>query len=82
MLFDEMPERYTVSFVTLIQGYNQRFRSYDAIWLFSRFHGEGHELNPFVFSTVLKLLVIAECTESGFSVHACVCKLAPLLVLL
>uniref|UniRef100_A0A2K2BT99 DYW domain-containing protein n=1 Tax=Populus trichocarpa TaxID=3694 RepID=A0A2K2BT99_POPTR len=80
MLFDEMPERYTVSFVTLIQGYNQRFRSYDAIWLFSRFHGEGHELNPFVFSTVLKLLVIAECTESGFSVHACVCKLAPLQV--
>ncbi|KAG6788007.1 hypothetical protein POTOM_004059 [Populus tomentosa] len=78
MLFDEMPERYTVSFVPLIQGYNQRFRSYDAIWLFSRFHGDGHELNPFVFSTVLKLLVIAEWTESGFSVHACVCKLAPL----
>nr|TKR84576.1 hypothetical protein D5086_0000255940 [Populus alba] len=78
MLFDEMPERYMVSFVTLIQGYNQRFRSYDAIWLFSRFHGEGHELNPFVFSTVLKLLVIAEWTESGFGVHACVCKLAPL----
>ena len=82
MLFDEMPERYTVSFVTLIQGYNQRFRSYDAIWLFSRFHGDGHELNPFVFSTVLKLLVIAEWTESGFGVHACVCKLAPLWVLL
>ncbi|CAK7336078.1 unnamed protein product [Dovyalis caffra] len=74
-LFDEMPDKNSVSFVTLIQGYSQCFRFYDAIGLFSRLHGEGHDLNPFVFSTVLKLLVHAEWADLGFGVHACVCKL-------
>ncbi|KAJ6695077.1 hypothetical protein OIU74_014260 [Salix koriyanagi] len=74
-LFDEMPGRNTVSFVTLIQGYSQCFRFSEAIGLFSRLREEGHELNPFVFSTVLKLLVSAEWVKLGFSVHACVCKL-------
>jgi len=74
-LFDEMPDRNTVSFVTLIQGYSQCLRFSEAIGLFSRLQGEGHELNPFVFSTVLKLLVSAEWAKLGFSVHACVYKL-------
>ncbi|KAG5249642.1 pentatricopeptide repeat-containing family protein [Salix suchowensis] len=51
------------------------FRFSEAIGLFSRLREEGHELNPFVFSTVLKLLVSAEWAKLGFSVHACVCKL-------
>ncbi|KAJ6388264.1 hypothetical protein OIU77_026777 [Salix suchowensis] len=70
-----MPGRNTVSFVTLIQGYSQCLRFSEAIGLFSRLREEGHELNPFVFSTVLKLLVSAEWAKLGFSVHACVCKL-------
>ncbi|KAG6781363.1 hypothetical protein POTOM_014261 [Populus tomentosa] len=74
-LFDEFPDRNTVSFVTLIQGYSQCLRFSEAIGLFSRLHREGHELNPFVFSTVLKLLVSAEWAKLGFSVHACVYKL-------
>ncbi|XP_050231317.1 putative pentatricopeptide repeat-containing protein At5g13230, mitochondrial isoform X2 [Mercurialis annua] len=74
-LFDEMPDRNTISFVTLIQGYGQSFELDQVTGLFSRLHGEGHELNPFVFTTILKLLVSLECAELGFCIHACIHKL-------
>ncbi|KAK8537248.1 hypothetical protein V6N13_042184 [Hibiscus sabdariffa] len=75
LLFDEMPERNTISFVTLVQGYAQRSQFSEAVGLFSRLHREGHELNPFVFTSILKVLVSMECSELAWNLHACVYKL-------
>ncbi|GFZ21014.1 tetratricopeptide repeat (TPR)-like superfamily protein [Actinidia rufa] len=74
-VFDEMPERNTVSFVTLIQGCAMALRFVEGIELFFRLHREGHELNPFVFTTILKVLVTMEWAELGWGVHACIQKL-------
>ncbi|KAK4795777.1 hypothetical protein SAY86_028103 [Trapa natans] len=74
-LFDEMPLRSTVSFVTLIQGYGQAQQFDKAVKLFSQLHREGHELNQFVFTTLLKLLVSMERAELAPSFHACIFKL-------
>lgn len=74
-VFDEMLERNTVSFVTLIHGYVQSNKFFEAFELFARLHGEGHELNPFVFTTILKLLVSMEWAELGRIVHGCVLKI-------
>ena len=65
ILFDEIPERNTISFVTLIQGYVQCLQFVEAVGLFVRLHREGHELNPFVFTSILKVLVSMECAELG-----------------
>ncbi|KAL4383416.1 hypothetical protein GQ457_15G003160 [Hibiscus cannabinus] len=75
LLFDEMPERNTISFVTLVQGYAQRSQFSEAVGLFSRLHREGHELNPFVFTSILKVLVSMERSELAWNLHACVYKL-------
>ncbi|MBA0805464.1 hypothetical protein Gohar_004980 [Gossypium harknessii] len=75
ILFDEMPERNTVSFVTLVQGYAQCLQFFEAVGLFTRLHREGHELNPFVFTSILKVLVSMECAELGWNLHACIYKL-------
>ncbi|TYH96217.1 hypothetical protein ES332_A12G163300v1 [Gossypium tomentosum] len=74
-LFDEMPERNTISFVTLVQGYAQCLHFSEALGLFTRLHREGHELNPFVFTSILKVLVSMECAELGWNLHACIYKL-------
>ncbi|KAG5520531.1 hypothetical protein RHGRI_033195 [Rhododendron griersonianum] len=74
-LFDEMPERNTVSYVTLIQGCAESLCYLEAIDLFVRLQREGLELNPFVFTSILKLLVSVESAELGGSVHACLYKL-------
>ncbi|KAK8657317.1 hypothetical protein V6N13_035563 [Hibiscus sabdariffa] len=75
LLFDEMPERNTISFVTLVQGYAQRSQFSESVGLFSRLHREGHELNPFVFTSILKVLVSMECSELAWNLHASVYKL-------
>ncbi|KAK4790743.1 hypothetical protein SAY86_018047 [Trapa natans] len=74
-LFEEMPQRNTVSFVTLIQGYGQAQQFEKAFELLSQLHREGHELNKFVFTTFLKLLAGMERMELGPSLHACIVKL-------
>ncbi|KAJ0566452.1 putative tetratricopeptide-like helical domain superfamily, DYW domain-containing protein [Helianthus annuus] len=73
-LFDEMPSRNTVSFVTLIQGFSE-FPDVKSVKLFVRLHREGHELNAYVFTTVLKLLVNMECGELAANVHGIIYKL-------
>ncbi|KAL6501079.1 hypothetical protein OROHE_025276 [Orobanche hederae] len=74
-VFDEMPERNVVSFVTMIQGYSQS-KEYDkAVNLFFRAHKEGHDLNHFVFTSVLKLLVSMDWLELALCVHASIHKL-------
>ncbi|CAL8993588.1 unnamed protein product [Prunus brigantina] len=75
-LFDEMSERNTISFVTLIQGFADSQRFVDAVELFRRLHTEGHELNQFVFTTILKLLVRMGWAELAWTIHACIHKLA------
>ncbi|KAG6480021.1 putative pentatricopeptide repeat-containing protein At5g13230, mitochondrial [Zingiber officinale] len=74
-LFAEMPTRNMVSFVTLIQALTKCGRLLEASQLFRRLHKEGHELNQFVFTTVLKLSVIMELPEFGWCVHASISKL-------
>ncbi|OWM76257.1 putative pentatricopeptide repeat-containing protein At5g13230, mitochondrial [Punica granatum] len=74
-LLDKMPVRNTVSFVTLIQGYAQAQQFDKAMELFAHLHREGHELNPFVFTTSLKLLGAMERAELGWTVHASIIKL-------
>lgn len=75
IVFEEMPRRNTISFVTLIHGLTESERFVEGIDLFVRLHREGHELNGFVFTTVLKLLVRMGCAELGWKLHACVYKL-------
>lgn len=74
-LFEEIPERNTISFVTLIQGLSESERFVDALDLLVRLHKEGHQLNPFVFTTILKLLVRMGWVELGCNIHACIYKL-------
>lgn len=74
-LFDEMRQRNMVSFVTMIQGYSLFEKYGKAVKLFVRLHKEGHELNTFVFTTILKLVVSMELPEFGWCIHACVYKL-------
>ncbi|KAJ8479310.1 hypothetical protein OPV22_023037 [Ensete ventricosum] len=75
LLFAEMPERNMVSFVTLIQAYAKCGKFIEAVQLFHKLHREGHQLNQFVFTTVLKLFVVMELPELGCHVHACISRL-------
>ncbi|XP_004239299.2 putative pentatricopeptide repeat-containing protein At5g13230, mitochondrial [Solanum lycopersicum] len=74
-LFDEISTKNVVSFVTLLQGHLQAEEYVTAVELFNRLHREGHELNPFVFTTILKVLVGMDEAEMGWNIHACIYKL-------
>ena len=74
-IFDGMPERNMVSFVTLVQGHTLRGEFEEAAKLFLRLRREGHEVNQFVLTTILKLLVAMDAPGLACSVHACSCKL-------
>ncbi|KAM0822670.1 hypothetical protein ACQ4PT_071353 [Festuca glaucescens] len=74
-VFDALPERNMVSFVTLVQGYALRGEFEAAVALFRRLRWEGHEVNQFVLTMVLKLVVAMDALELAWGVHACACKL-------
>ncbi|EXC25511.1 hypothetical protein L484_009819 [Morus notabilis] len=74
-LFEEMPQRNTISFVTLLQGFSESQRFSEALDLFLRLHREGHELNTFVFTSTLKLLVRMGWAEIGWCLHGFIYKL-------
>ncbi|KAK3160886.1 hypothetical protein QOZ80_1BG0067060 [Eleusine coracana subsp. coracana] len=74
-LFDEMPERNMVSFVTLVQGHAMRGEFYEAAELIRRLRREGQEVNQFVLTTILKMVVAMDAPEIACCVHACACKL-------
>ena len=57
------------------QGYSEPGRFVEAVELLVRLHREGHELNPFVFTSFLKLLVSMDCGELGWGIHACIFKI-------
>ncbi|KAL9662986.1 hypothetical protein QQ045_027822 [Rhodiola kirilowii] len=74
-LFAELPQINVVSFVTLIQGCRRAERYEEGVEFFSRLHKEGHELNTFVFTTILKFLVSMDWAGMGWCVHACAYKI-------
>ncbi|XP_027361920.1 putative pentatricopeptide repeat-containing protein At5g13230, mitochondrial [Abrus precatorius] len=74
-LFDEMPLTNTVSFVTLAQGFSRSHQFDHALHFLLRLFREGHEVNSFVFTTLLKLLVSMDLADTCWSVHACAYKL-------
>jgi pentatricopeptide repeat protein len=74
-LFDGMPERNMVSFVTLVQGHALLGEFTEATELFCRLMSEGHQVNQFVLTTILKLLIAMDAPGLACGVHACACKL-------
>uniref|UniRef100_J3LQ34 DYW domain-containing protein n=2 Tax=Oryza brachyantha TaxID=4533 RepID=J3LQ34_ORYBR len=74
-LFDRMPERNMVSFVTLVQSHSQRGEFEAAVALFRRMRWEGHEVNQFVLTIMLKLATAMDAPGLAGGVHACACKL-------
>ncbi|KAK7407764.1 hypothetical protein VNO78_09821 [Psophocarpus tetragonolobus] len=56
-LFNEMPLTNTVSFVTLAHAFSRSHHFHHALHLLLRLFREGYHLNPFVFTTLLNLLV-------------------------
>uniref|UniRef100_A0A0E0KFG3 DYW domain-containing protein n=1 Tax=Oryza punctata TaxID=4537 RepID=A0A0E0KFG3_ORYPU len=74
-LFDRMPERNMVSFVTLVQAHTQRGEFESAAALFRRLRWEGHEVNQFVLTTMLKLAIAMDAAGFAGGVHACAWKL-------
>ncbi|XP_010453383.1 PREDICTED: putative pentatricopeptide repeat-containing protein At5g13230, mitochondrial [Camelina sativa] len=70
-LFDEIPERNNVSYVTLVQGHACE----DPVGLYSRLHREGHELNPHVFTSFLKCFVSLDKAEICLWLHSPIVKL-------
>ncbi|XP_020237516.1 putative pentatricopeptide repeat-containing protein At5g13230, mitochondrial [Cajanus cajan] len=74
-LFDEMPLTDTVSFVTLAQAFSHSHQFDRALHLLLRLFREGYEVNQFVFTTLLKLLVSMDLADACWSVHAYVYKL-------
>ncbi|KAL0735989.1 hypothetical protein Bca4012_012199 [Brassica carinata] len=70
-MFDEMPQRNHVSYVTLIQGKACE----DPVGLYTRLHREGHVLNPHVFTSFLKWFVGVDKAEIGWWLHSLIVKL-------
>ncbi|CAN1267508.1 Putative pentatricopeptide repeat-containing protein At5g13230, mitochondrial [Linum perenne] len=71
-----MPERNTISFVTLIQGYTQCDEFVEGIELFSRLHREGSGFSPnhFTLAAVVKACVGLDAFHLGKSLHGCSLK--------
>ncbi|KAL9271178.1 Pentatricopeptide repeat-containing protein [Drosera capensis] len=76
-LFDEMPERNTVSFGLVCYADSGLYGggAMDGVDVFRRLCREGHEMNVLVFTTVLKLLASMDWAECGSCLHGCVLKL-------
>ncbi|VAH83560.1 unnamed protein product [Triticum turgidum subsp. durum] len=74
-VFDGLPERNMVSFVTLLQAHALRGEFEPATALFRKLRREGHEVNQFVLTSVLKLVVAMDALGLAWGVHACACKL-------
>ncbi|CAI0423021.1 unnamed protein product [Linum tenue] len=72
-VFDEMPERNTISFVTLIQGYeNSCFL--ESFQVFSDMRRIGFRPNHFTLAAVLKACVGLEAFDLAKGLHGCALK--------
>ncbi|KAF5201698.1 Pentatricopeptide repeat [Thalictrum thalictroides] len=73
-VFDEMPERNSVSWATMISGYAGDRRGDDAVELFKLMRREENEENEFVFTSVLSSLVVYEFVDVSRQIHGLAAK--------
>ncbi|WOL11632.1 hypothetical protein Cni_G20396 [Canna indica] len=75
LLLDQMVVRNAVSWTSLMVGYTQAGKQFEALVLFKRMMWEGTELDHFVFSIVLKACSELESQETGKQIHGYIIKL-------
>ncbi|GLT69484.1 hypothetical protein SLA2020_416320 [Shorea laevis] len=69
-LFDEMPERNTVTWTTMVSAYVNNGRAYEALRLYGQMlASESHVPNGFLYSTVLKACAFLGDLELGRLIH-------------
>ncbi|KAK9109598.1 hypothetical protein Sjap_017658 [Stephania japonica] len=73
-VFDEMPERNSVSWAGMISGYAMERRAAEAIGLFNLMRREVGGENEFMCTSVVSALGSPEFVESGKQVHCLVVK--------
>ncbi|CAI9091544.1 OLC1v1026601C1 [Oldenlandia corymbosa var. corymbosa] len=75
-LFDEMPERNSVSWATMISGYATQRRVKDACGLFRLMLDEGEEdVNEFVLTSVFSAIALPEFIDVGKQIHCLAFKM-------
>ncbi|KAF8378963.1 hypothetical protein HHK36_028389 [Tetracentron sinense] len=74
MVFDEMPERNVVSWTSMIAGYSQNFRDYDAIDLYIQMRRSGLMPDQFTFGSVVRACSSSHNIELGRQLHTHVIK--------
>ncbi|KAL5706103.1 hypothetical protein ACHQM5_024311 [Ranunculus cassubicifolius] len=73
-VFDEMPQRNSVSWATMISGYADERYAVEAVELFRLLRREEEEENEFVFTSVLKSLVLDEFVDVSKQIHCLAVK--------
>ncbi|KAG7971556.1 hypothetical protein I3843_07G140300 [Carya illinoinensis] len=68
-LFDNMPERNSVSWATIISGYAMQRMSVDALELFELMRQEEEDENEFILTSVLSALASDEFVNNGKQIH-------------
>ncbi|XP_074556166.1 pentatricopeptide repeat-containing protein At5g13270, chloroplastic isoform X2 [Curcuma longa] len=75
LVLDHMVERNATSWTSLMVGYTQAGRQFEALILFKHMMLENTELDPFVFSIVLKACSELGNWKAGRQIHSCIIKL-------
>ncbi|KAL3613463.1 hypothetical protein CASFOL_042726 [Castilleja foliolosa] len=75
-LFDEMPERNSITWSTMISGYASRRMANEALWIFKKMlsEEEKEEMNEFIFTSVLSAFTSSEFVDKGKQVHCLAIK--------
>lgn len=74
-VFDEMPERNSVTWSTLISGYAGEGNALECVWLCECMREEGNEnVTEFVITSVVSALVGSEVLRVGRELHGLACK--------
>ncbi|PON47490.1 DYW domain containing protein [Trema orientale] len=73
-MFEEMPERDSVTFNALITGYSKDGLSEEAIQLFLEMQNLGYKPSDFTFAAVLCAVIGLDDLKFGQQVHGCVVK--------
>ncbi|KDP36856.1 hypothetical protein JCGZ_08147 [Jatropha curcas] len=73
-VFDEMPERNSVTWATMISGYAIQRLAGEALGIFELMRREDEGLNEFVFTSALSALAIPDFIDSGKQIHCLAVK--------